>query len=104
MKNRPNLELEAVAEMQVDISVQQIERSPGTPIDRKFVLDRLGDVTREEDSLTRKEETAVGRNLVTLSPDTALYLGFVVNQQSKLFVLGLELKAGAKGTRQRRPP
>ena len=87
--------------MQIDVGVQQVDDAAEAPVDRELVLDRLGDVAVEEDSLAGQEEAAVGRDLVGLPPDPRLDLGLVVDLEPKLLVLGLELEAGAEAARQR---
>src|SRR5262249_26559711 len=58
---------------------------------------------REEDPLAGQEEAAVGRALLAPTPDPSLDLGFVVDQEPKLLVLGLELETGAEAADQRQP-
>ena len=96
-------ELETVVEVQVDEGVQQVETAPRPPVDRELVLDRLGDVAGEEDSLARQEETAIGRGLSGLGPDPSFNLRFVVNPEPELLVLGLELESRAEAPIQRQP-
>ena len=65
-------------------------------VDRKFVLDPLGDVAVEEEPLTGQEEAAVGRQLVVLVPDSPFDLRLVVDLEPEPVVLGLEKEAGTE--------
>ena len=74
---------------------------PNPRLNRELVLDPLGDVAVEEDSLAGQEEAAIARNLVALPPDPCVDLRLEVHSKLKLFVLGLPLKARAERARQR---
>ncbi len=103
MKIAAEAELETVVEVQIDEGVQNVDRPAQPPVDRKLVLDPLGDVAVEEDPLAGQEDAAICRHLVALTPDPCVNLRLKMHSKPEFVVRRRPLEAGAEGAHERHP-